>query len=221
VRLGSPHRSASSVSGGCHLTSLSHSMMLKLSVFRRYQSAIWTRVLSSCFTLVMGLMIIAQPVWAGINDDRFDGNIFALYAGNGSLVPAKVTLAESRARSRVALLVFFLDDSKDCKQFVDTISQLQRYYGVAADFIPVNVDALTPESAKTALDPGYYYSGYVPQTVMINQAGDVVLDEVGQVSYEAIDDRFREAFDLLPRSESVELKRRSFNEFNSELVPSE
>jgi hypothetical protein len=66
---------------------------------------------------------------------------------------------------------------------------------------------------------GDYYSGYVPQTVMINQAGEVVLDEVGQVSYEAIDDVFREVFDLLPRSESVELKRRSFNEFNSELVP--
>jgi hypothetical protein len=194
-------------------------MMLKLSFFRRSQSVIWTRVLFSGLTLVMGLMIMAQPVWASMNDDRFDGNIFALYAGNGSLVPPKVTLAESRERSRVALLVFFLDDSKDCKQFVDTISQLQRYYGVAADFIPVNVDALPMNAAKNALNVGDYYSGYVPQTVMINQAGEVVLDEVGQVSYEAIDDVFREVFDLLPRSESVELKRRSFNEFNSELVP--
>ncbi|NBD32643.1 MAG: thioredoxin family protein, partial [Cyanobacteria bacterium] len=24
---------------------------------------------------------------AGLDDDRYDGNIFALYAGNGSLVP--------------------------------------------------------------------------------------------------------------------------------------
>jgi hypothetical protein len=166
-------------------------------------------------------MIMAQPVWAGINDDRFDGNIFALYAGNGSLVPPKVTLAESRARSRVALLVFFLDDSKDCKQFVNTISELQRYYGVAADFIPVNVDALPTDETKNALAEGNYYSGYVPQTVIINQGGEVVLDEAGQVSYEAIDDVFRQVFNLLPRSESVELKRRSFNEFNSELVPSE
>jgi len=34
---------------------------------------------------------------ASINDDRFDGNIFVLYGGNGSLVPPKVTLAKSLA----------------------------------------------------------------------------------------------------------------------------
>jgi hypothetical protein len=166
-------------------------------------------------------MVITPPVWAGVNDDRFDGNIFALYAGNGSLVPARVTLAQSRLKSRPALLVYFLDDSKDCKQFVDTISQLQRYYGATADFIPVNVDTLALEKVDNPNEAGYYYSGYVPQTVVIDGSGEVVLDEVGQVSYEAIDDVMREVFDLLPRSESVELKRRAFNEFNSELVPSE
>ena len=195
--------------------------MLNIRFFRRCQSIVGKFTLMSCFTVAIALMLIAQPVWAGVNDDRFDGNIFALYAGNGSLVPPRVTLAESRARSRVALLVFFLDDSKDCKQFVDTISQLQRYYGTAADFIPVNVDALPSEGVNNAEQAGYYYSGYVPQTVMLNQAGVVVLDVAGQVSFEAIDDVFRDVFDLLPRSESVELKRRSFNEFNSELVPSE
>lgn len=196
-------------------------MMPKLSFFRRCQSITRTRVMIGCLTLVMTLMVIAQPVWAGINDDRFDGNIFALYAGNGSLVPARVTLAESMARSRPALLVFFLDDSKDCKQFVDTISQLQRYYGSEADFIPVNVDTLPTTAVNNPDEVGYYYKGYVPQTVLLDQSGKVVLNEVGQVSYEAIDDTFRDVFDLLPRSESVELKRRSFNEFNSELVPSQ
>ena len=43
-------------------------------------------------------------------------------------------------------------------------------------------------------------------------------DEQGQIPYEEVDDTLREVFDLLPRSESVELKRRSFNEFNYELV---
>ena len=33
-----------------------------------------------------------------------------------------------------------------------------------------------------------------------------------------IDDEFRKVFDLLPRTESIELKRRSFNEFSSELA---
>ena len=48
--------------------------------------------------------------------------------------------------------------------------------------------------------------------------GNVVLNEVGQIPYEMVDDKMRELFDLLPREESVELKRRSFNEVNSELV---
>lgn len=195
--------------------------MLNIRFFRRCQSIVGTFTLMSCFTVAIALMVIAQPVWAGVNDDRFDGNIFALYAGNGSLVPARVSLAQSRARERPALLVFFLDDSKDCKQFVDTISQLQRYYGTVADFIPVNVDTLPSEGIDHPTEAGYYYRGYIPQTVVLNQAGVVVLDEVGQVSYETIDDVFREVFDLLPRSESVELKRRAFNEFNSELVPIE
>ncbi|NES72268.1 MAG: thioredoxin family protein, partial [Okeania sp. SIO2D1] len=89
------------------------------------------------------LLLIATPTaLASLNDDRFDGNIFALYAGNGSLVPARVTLNESLKSSKPALLVFFLDDSKDCKQFSTVVSQLQAFYGRAASFIPVNVDAI-------------------------------------------------------------------------------
>ena len=76
--------------------------------------------------------------------------------------------------------------------------------------IPVK-DSYTPEEV------GYYYEGEIPQTVLINQKGDVVLNGKGQLSFEEIDDAFREVFDLLPRSESVELKRRTVNEFNVEL----
>jgi hypothetical protein len=45
----------------------------------------------------------------------------------------------------------------------------------------------------------------------------VVYDGLGNVKYEDVDDVLRKVFELLPRSESVELKRRSFNEFNAEL----
>ncbi|MEM1370294.1 MAG: thioredoxin family protein, partial [Cyanobacteria bacterium P01_H01_bin.15] len=48
--------------------------------------------------------------------------------------------------------------------------------------------------------------------------GEEVASFQGQVQYEAIDDVLREVFDLLPRTESVELKRRSFNAFNAELA---
>ncbi|MEB3341227.1 thylakoid membrane photosystem I accumulation factor [Okeania sp.] len=164
-------------------------------------------------------MLIATPTaLASLNDDRFDGNIFALYAGNGSLVPAKVTLQDSLKSSKPALLIFFLDDSKDCKQFSTVVSELQRFYGRAANFIPVNVDTIINPVTNDSTKTSYYYQGFVPQTVLINQKGKVVLNEKGQVSFERVDDVFREVFDLLPRSESVELKRRIVNEINVELT---
>lgn len=167
------------------------------------------------------LFLGTQPALAGMNDDKFDGNIFVLYGGNGSLVPPRVTLADSLKRGeKPALLVFYVDDSSDCKQYTTVISTLQGPYGREANFIPVNVDTLSLKSAYTPTESGYYYKGLVPQTVLIDQKGKVVLDEVGQVAYEKIDDAFRKIFDLLPRSESIELKRRNVNEFNSELSSS-
>jgi thiol-disulfide isomerase/thioredoxin len=168
------------------------------------------------------LWLIGTPsALAGLNDDKFDGNIFALYAGNGSLVPARVTLTESLRRERPSLLVFYLDDSSDCKQYAAVISQLQDPYGRAANFLPINIDSLPPKSKYQPTEPGYYYQGLVPQTVLLDQKGKVVLNVTGQVPYEQVDDAFRKVFDLLPRSESVELKRRTFNEFNTELVEGE
>ena len=181
----------------------------------------WQKIFFSLLAFLIAilfLLLIATPTaLASLNDDRFDGNIFALYAGNGSLVPAKVTLKESLKSSRPSLLVFFLDDSKDCKKFSTVVSQLQEFYGRAADFIPVNVDAMTNFVTDDSTKPAYYYQGFVPQTVLIDQEGKVVLNEKGQVSFEKVDDTFREVFDLLPRSESVELKRRIVNEINVEL----
>jgi len=164
------------------------------------------------------LLLGTPPALAGLNDDRFDGNIFALYGGNGSLVPPRVTLAESFKREKPALLVFYVDDSRDCKRFTTVVSQLQAPYGRVASFIPVDIDSLALKSTYNPTEPGYYYEGLVPQTVLIDQKGKVVLNETGQVPYERIDDVFRKVFDLLPRSESVELKRRTFNEFNTELT---
>ena len=181
----------------------------------------WSKIFLSSFSFLLAiffLLLIATPTaLASLNDDKFDGNIFALYAGNGSLVPARITLQDSLKNSKPTLLVFFLDDSKDCKQFSTVVSQLQEFYGRAADFIPVNVDAMinpvTDDSTKVA----YYYQGFVPQTVLINQQGEVVINEKGQVPFEKIDDVFREVFDLLPRSESATLKRRIINKINVEL----
>ena len=157
------------------------------------------------------------PALASLTDDRYEGNIFVLYGGNGSLVPAKTNLAASLTQKKPALLVFYLDDSRDCKQFAIVVSQLQAFYGRAASFVPVNVDTLRPDINYPPTEPGYYYKGLVPQTVLIDQAGEVAFDAEGKVSFEQVDDVLRKVFDLLPRSESVELKRRSVNEFSTEL----
>jgi hypothetical protein len=172
-------------------------------------------------SLTLGLLVmvgLASPAWAGLNDDHYDGNIFPLYAGNGSLVPPRVTLAESFQRQRPALLFFYIDDSSDCKLYSSVISQLDAFYGRAADLIPVNVDAISPKSSYKSTEPGYYYKGVVPQTVLIDQSGQIRLDEGGILAFEQVDDVLRQVFDLLPRSESVELKRRQVNELNTELV---
>jgi thiol-disulfide isomerase/thioredoxin len=184
------------------------------------------RLVSQCLlslvTVVGCLLLLGTPsALAGLHDDGFDGNVFVLYAGNGSLVPPRMTLAESMKQEKPALIVFYLDDSSDCKQYATVISQLQAPYGRAASFIPVSVDSLPLKSKYEPTEPGYYYEGLVPQTVVIDQKGKVVLNETGQVAYERVDDVFREVFDLLPRSESLELKRRIVNEINTELVEGE
>lgn len=158
------------------------------------------------------------PALAGIDDDRYDGNIFVVFAGNGSLVPPRLNLVQTLQREMPAVIVFYVDDSSDCKQFSLVVSRIQEFYGRAASIIPVRVDALQAKSDYTPREPGYYYTGVVPQTVILNGQGEKVYEAKGQVPYEEIDDQLREVFDLLPRSESKTLKRRSFNEYNSELV---
>jgi hypothetical protein len=164
------------------------------------------------------LMGLAAPAWASIDDDRYEGNVYILYAGNGSLVPPRSTVAESLQRKMPAVLVFCVDDSRDCKQYAIVVSRFQEYYGRAANILPIAVDTLPIKATYGKDEAGYYYKGVVPQTVILDQQGKVVFDGSGQVDFEAVDDVLRKIFDLLPRSQSSQLKRRTVNEFNSELV---
>lgn len=185
------------------------------------RSAWWRNVSVLILTLVMTIagLTLGKPALAGLTDDRYDGEIFALYAGNGSLVPPKIKLKDSFNLHKPVLLVFYNDDSSDCKEFSAVVSQLQAFYGRAADFMPIRVDSLPVKETFDPTEPGYYYKGYVPQTVVFDQSGKVVFDGKGNVAYEKVDDVFRTVFDLLPRSQSTALKRRSVNEVNTELVP--
>ncbi|MEA5581696.1 thylakoid membrane photosystem I accumulation factor [Nodularia harveyana UHCC-0300] len=179
----------------------------------------WRGILSKCLLFVACLLMInIQPAYAGINDDLYDGNIFVVYAGNGSLVPPRESLAKSLEEHKAVFLAFYVDDSTDCKKYAISISQVQEFYGRAAEIIPIDVDTIPVKASYEPTEPGYYYSGAVPQVVVFNKSGEVVLNKTGQVPYEEIDDKFREVFDLLPRTESLPLQRRSFNEFSSELA---
>ena len=193
--------------------------LLKIVTHHQY----WQHLVRFCLlTLIAGLTSLmlfgTSPALATINDDKYEGNIFILYAGNGSLVPPRLTLTESLKREMPTLLVFYVDDSSDCKQFSTVVSHLQSFYGRVTNFMPISVDTIPVKSSYSPQEPGYYYEGAIPQTVLLNQKGEVVFNQIGQVKFEAIDEVFRKVFDLLPRSESVELKMRSFNEFNSELA---
>jgi hypothetical protein len=155
---------------------------------------------------------------ASLQDDHFDGNIFALYAGNGSLVPPRITLAQSLSGERPTLLTFYIEDSKDCKQFSNVVSELQAYYGRVIDFIPVNVDSIPVQASYTPQEPGFYYKNKVPQTLLFDASGKKVSEVIGKGTFNEFDDTLRKIFNLLPRTESVELKRRPLNEINAELV---
>ena len=155
---------------------------------------------------------------ASIDDDKYEGNIYILYAGNGSLVPPRIDLKESLKRETPSILVYYIDDSSDCKEYSFTVSRLQEFYGRAANIIPVTVDSLEIGKKYAKNEPGYYYKGTVPQTVILNGKGKVVFDESGQQPYTAMDDVLRKVFDLLPREESEQLVRRSFNEYNAEIT---
>lgn len=168
------------------------------------------------------LFSMPAPAWASLNDDRYDGNIFPLYAGNGSLVPARLTLEQALDRGdRPTVVGFYVDDSEDCKKYSTVWSTIDAYYGRAAYLIFLSVDSIPPQESYSPREAGYYYEGGIPQTVIIDTDGSIIFSEIGDVPYTTIDDTLREVFDLLPRSESEELKRRSFNEQNFELVPNE
>jgi hypothetical protein len=143
---------------------------------------------------------------AGINDDRFDGNIFPLYAGNGSLVPPRTNLAIALNAKRPTLLLFYVDDSRDCKQNVLVMNQIQAFYTQSVSFIPVSVDTFYTQASYSSAQEPYYYNGrFVPQWVLLDAEGNVIFDRVGQVSYEELDDILRQLFNLPPRSDRFSL----------------
>ena len=167
-------------------------------------------------SMVLALVLMALPGQAARETDSYDGNIFALYAGNGSLVPPATTLAESQAAGRTSVLVYYLDDSSTSKVFAPVVSELQRLWGREVDLIPLTTDSLQGETRQDPADPATYWHGMIPQVVVMNGEGHVLLDEDGQVPLQSINAAISLATGLeAPVQGSTTM---SFNELNTEVL---
>lgn len=166
---------------------------------------------------VLALVVLVGLMWAlpgygAVNDDRFDGNIFVLYGGNGSLVPPKVTLEQSiQELKRPALLLFYVDDSADCKRITPLMNQVQLYFGKLISLIPVNVDSLLVDTSLAD-----YYSGVVPQWVLIDREKRVTYTYEGLPDPPDLDRALRSVVGIDAPSPLAALKNDApfFNEFN-------
>ncbi|MGK7905736.1 MAG: thylakoid membrane photosystem I accumulation factor [Synechococcus sp.] len=170
----------------------------------------WKRI-SLVLCLVLSLALGALPAQASINNDRYDGNIFALYGSNGGMIPPRVSLSESLSQRVPALLLFFVEDSSDCKRYSGAVANLQVRYGLGVNFIPINIDALNPEDPN---DPGKYFTGRVPQTLLFDPDGKVVYESVGDRPISEVENEIRALFSLDP-VEPGELRRQPFNELQT------
>jgi hypothetical protein len=168
--------------------------------------------------LLVGLSGAPSAALASLDNDRYDGNIFALYAGNGSLVPPRSSLAQAMADQRVAVLIYYLDDSSVSKRFAPTVSELQRLWGNQVELMPLVTDPLQnrPDSGRT--DPAHYWHGEIPQVVVIDADGRVRFDQSGQVNVDAISAAISEATGIPLRQGAAPSATLSFNELNTEVV---
>ena len=177
-----------------------------------------TAFLIRSIVAVLALMLIALPAQAIRETDSYDGNIFALYAGNGSLVPPAVTLADSQQAGRTSVIVYYLDDSAVSKRFAPVVSELQRLWGRNIDLLPLTVDPLQGREATGPADPASYWHGLIPQVVVIGPDGRVMFDQEGQVPLKEINAGISEATGL-PAPELPSLDQEgSFNEVNIEVT---
>ncbi len=172
-------------------------------------------ILIRIFTSLLILFIISvNPVYSARDTNSYDGNIFPIYAGNGSLVPPPSTLSESLKNERTSVLVFYLDDSSTSKMFAPVVSGIKLLWSSSIDLIPLSIDELDNNRKKTYDDPGYYWHGKIPQVVILDGKGNVLLDKEGQVSFDEINDAITKGTGL--KKPDFDLTVKSFNEYNSE-----
>ena len=164
--------------------------------------------------IVLLLFCFTCEVDASRENDAYEGNIYTIFTGNGALVPPPTTLEESLKNKRTSVLVFYLDDSAVSKSFAPVVSGIKLLWPSQIDLLPLTTDEIQNKDKSDPKKPEYYWSGKIPQTVVINGDGDVILNEVGQLPIEKINEAISKATGLEAPEFTVTIK--SFNEYNSE-----
>ncbi len=169
------------------------------------------KILLSIFLM---LLFLEAPIYAARDTNSYDGNIFPIYAGNGSLVPPPSTLSESLENGRTSVIVYYLDDSATSKAFAPVVSGIKLLWGPSVDLMPLTTDELVDRPKDDPKDEAFYWRGNIPQIVVIDGNGDLKLDKEGQVTLDEINDAISSATGLSKPDFTVTIK--SFNEYNSE-----
>jgi hypothetical protein len=177
-----------------------------------------TQALGQILVLIVIFKLAVYPAQASLTSNSYDGNIYALYAGNGSLVPPRSSLAQAMADQRPAVVIYYLDDDAASKQFAAVVSELQRLWNRNIELIPLVTDPLQNRADTGPSDPAHYWRGVVPQVVVFNSQGKVIFDEQGAVSVDAINAAISQATGIALPEGGTRSSTESFNELNSEVV---
>ena len=159
------------------------------------------------------ILFCSIPVLASRDLDSYDGNIFPIYAGNGSIVPSQTTLEQSLKNKRISVLFFYLDDSSDSKFVAPIISGLDLIWRDSIDIIALTTDDFQKASKSNPNQPNYYWNGLIPQTVILDSNGEIKFDMNGIIDIDEVNKVISDiqGIDLKDLSFSI----KSFNEYNS------
>ena len=168
------------------------------------------------FIIFISIIIcINIPIYASRISDSYDGNIFPIYAGNGSLVPPQTSLKESIQNKRVSILFFYLDDSADSKALAPLIAGLDLIWKNNIDIIPLTTDELQNKDFTDPLEEGFYWNGYIPQTIILDETGSVKFDKNGLIDLDEVNKVISEIKGIKLENSSFTVE--SFNEYNSQV----
>jgi hypothetical protein len=164
-----------------------------------------------CISIFTQLPLTA---FADRDSNSYDGNIFALYAGNGAIVPPSTSLEVAIKEKRPILLAFYLDDNSASKRFAPLLSDLQSRWGKDVELIALSSDPYSVDPKAPITSPSHYWNGYVPHVVVIDSNSMILYNSQGDMTETEIETALAKAtgrsLDDLPRSSQ------SFNEYNSE-----